>query len=75
MDKLLSQHRKQVGAFEVVDFVDEAEIEARRQHDPLLAAGARLDEAERLAIEQGCESRLASAIEAAEAALPAGAAA
>ena len=54
---------------------DEAEIEARRQHDPLLAAGARLDEAERLAIEQGCESRLASAIEAAEAALPAGAAA
>ena len=30
MDKILSQHRKQVGAFEVVDFVDEAEIEALR---------------------------------------------
>ena len=31
MEKLLADHRKQLGNFEVVDFVDEKEIEALRQ--------------------------------------------
>ncbi|MGI9657399.1 MAG: thiamine pyrophosphate-dependent dehydrogenase E1 component subunit alpha [Gaiellaceae bacterium] len=52
---------------------DEAEIEARRVHDPLLVASTRLAEAERREIEEGCEARLATEIEAAEASAMAGA--
>ena len=47
---------------------DPAEIEERRQRDPLKIAGAALDSAERLSIEEACEKRLAETIEAAEAA-------
>jgi TPP-dependent pyruvate/acetoin dehydrogenase alpha subunit len=50
------------------DLRDPAEIAERRRHDPLLVAGRRLDEAERLSIEEACEERLAETIEAAEAA-------
>ena len=47
---------------------DPAEIEERRKRDPVLVAGARLDEDERRAIEEACEKRLAEVVEAAEAA-------
>ena len=47
---------------------DLTEIEERRQRDPLKIAGAELDSAERLSIEEACEKRLAETIEAAEAA-------
>ena len=53
----------------------EAEIEARRAHDPLLVAGARLDAEERNAIERASQDRLAAEIEAAEASAMAGVAA
>lgn len=56
------------------DFRDEAEIEERRRRDPLLVAGAALDEATRAAIEEACERRLAKTVAAAEAAPDAGAA-
>ena len=45
---------------------DPAEIEERRAFDPLLVAGARLDEDERQAIEARCEERLAETVEAAD---------
>jgi TPP-dependent pyruvate/acetoin dehydrogenase alpha subunit len=45
---------------------DPAEIDARRERDPLLLAGARLDSGERGRIEEACESRLAGTIAAAE---------
>jgi acetoin:2,6-dichlorophenolindophenol oxidoreductase subunit alpha len=45
---------------------DPAEIEERRERDPLTVAGARLDEGERLAIEETAEERLAETIAAAE---------
>jgi acetoin:2,6-dichlorophenolindophenol oxidoreductase subunit alpha len=45
---------------------DPAEIEARRERDPLTVAGARLAEGERRRIEEACESRLAETIAAAE---------
>jgi TPP-dependent pyruvate/acetoin dehydrogenase alpha subunit len=45
---------------------DPAEIDARRERDPLSVAGARLDEGERHRIEEACESRLAETIAAAE---------
>jgi acetoin:2,6-dichlorophenolindophenol oxidoreductase subunit alpha len=45
---------------------DPAEIEERRTRDPLTVAAARLDEAERRAIEERCESRLLATIAAAE---------
>ena len=51
---------------------DPAEIEERRKRDPLLLAGARLDDAARRAIEERCESRLAEMVAAADAAPPAG---
>jgi TPP-dependent pyruvate/acetoin dehydrogenase alpha subunit len=54
---------------------DPAEIEARRERDPLRVAATRLDEASRLAIEEGCERELAEALAAAEAAPDARAAA
>jgi len=47
---------------------DLAEIEARRERDPLAVAGARLGDAERSAIEARCEERLAETVAAAEAA-------
>jgi len=47
---------------------DLAEIEARRERDPLAVAGARLGDAERAAIEARCEERLAETVAAAEAA-------
>jgi TPP-dependent pyruvate/acetoin dehydrogenase alpha subunit len=47
---------------------DPAEIDERRTRDPLLVAGARLSEHERMAIEARCEERLAETVEAAEAA-------
>ena len=50
---------------------DPAEIEERRTRDPLLVAGARLDEAERAAIEERCEARLAETVASADAAPPA----
>ena len=46
---------------------DPAEIEERRQRDPLLVAGARLADDERRALEEACEGRLAEVVEAAEA--------
>jgi acetoin:2,6-dichlorophenolindophenol oxidoreductase subunit alpha len=52
---------------------DPAEIEERRKRDPLKIAGARLDDAERSAIEKRCEQRLAETIAAAEEAPVAGA--
>ena len=45
-----------------------AEIEKRRERDPLRIAGERLDADEREAIEQAAEQRLAETVEAAEAA-------
>lgn len=53
---------------------DEAEIEARRAHDPLLVTGARLSDDERLELERACEARLETEIEAAESSALAGAA-
>ena len=50
---------------------DPAEIEERRERDPLTVAGARLDEAERRAIEEAAEQRIAETIAAAEDAPPA----
>ncbi len=47
---------------------DPAEIEERRRRDPLVVAGARLDEGERAAIEERCEARLADTVAAADAA-------
>jgi TPP-dependent pyruvate/acetoin dehydrogenase alpha subunit len=47
---------------------DPAEIEERRTRDPLLVAGARLDDGERAAIDARCEERLAETVEAADAA-------
>ena len=47
---------------------DPAEIERRRERDPLSVAGDRLGDAERRAIEDGCEQRLAETVAAAEAA-------
>ena len=44
---------------------DPAEIEERRKRDPVLVAGARLDEDERRAIEEAREKRLAEVVEAA----------
>jgi TPP-dependent pyruvate/acetoin dehydrogenase alpha subunit len=52
---------------------DPAEIEERRKRDPLKIAGARLDDADRGAIEERCEQRLAETIAAAEEAPVAGA--
>jgi TPP-dependent pyruvate/acetoin dehydrogenase alpha subunit len=54
------------------DFRDPAEIEARRERDPLTVAGGRLDEAERLEIEAAVERLIAETIELAEAAPVAG---
>jgi TPP-dependent pyruvate/acetoin dehydrogenase alpha subunit len=45
---------------------DPAEIEKRRERDPLTIAAARLDEGERRAIERAAEQRLAETIAAAE---------
>jgi acetoin:2,6-dichlorophenolindophenol oxidoreductase subunit alpha len=45
---------------------DPAEIEERRKRDPLQIAGARLDDDERRAIEDGCERRVMETIAAAE---------
>ena len=45
---------------------DPAEIEKRRERDPLTVAGVRLDEGERRAIEEDAERRLAETIAAAE---------
>jgi TPP-dependent pyruvate/acetoin dehydrogenase alpha subunit len=45
---------------------DPAEIEARRERDPLRIVAERLDDATRRAIEEGCERELAEAVEAAE---------
>jgi acetoin:2,6-dichlorophenolindophenol oxidoreductase subunit alpha len=45
---------------------DPAEIEERRERDPLTIAGARLSESERLAIEEAAEARLTETIAAAE---------
>jgi TPP-dependent pyruvate/acetoin dehydrogenase alpha subunit len=53
------------------DFRDEKEIQAARRRDPLLVAGARLEEAERRAAEDACERRLREAIRTAEASPPA----
>ena len=47
---------------------DPAEIEARRERDPLTVAGERLDPSEREAIEALCEERLTETVAAAEAA-------
>jgi TPP-dependent pyruvate/acetoin dehydrogenase alpha subunit len=48
------------------DFRAAEEIEARRRRDPLVIAGARLDDARRAELEAGCERRLAETVEAAE---------
>jgi acetoin:2,6-dichlorophenolindophenol oxidoreductase subunit alpha len=45
---------------------DPAEIEERRERDPLTVVGARLDEPERVAREEAAEARLAETIAAAE---------
>jgi TPP-dependent pyruvate/acetoin dehydrogenase alpha subunit len=45
---------------------DLAEIDARRERDPLTVTGARLDDGERSRIEEACERRLAETIAAAE---------
>jgi TPP-dependent pyruvate/acetoin dehydrogenase alpha subunit len=52
---------------------DPAEIDERRERDPLRIAGDRLDAAEREAIVQAAEQRIAETVEAAEAAPAAGA--
>lgn len=49
------------------DTRDPAEIEARRERDPLRITGALIDPAERAAIEARCEEELAETIAAAEA--------
>lgn len=51
---------------------DPAEIDERRQRDPLVVAGSRIGAAERLGLEQACEERLQRALAAAEAAPVAG---
>jgi TPP-dependent pyruvate/acetoin dehydrogenase alpha subunit len=45
---------------------DPAEIEERRERDPLTVAGERLGDAERSEIEEACERRLAATVTAAE---------
>ncbi len=45
------------------DIRDPAEIEERRELDPLLVAGARLDEATRGSLERACEERLAEIVD------------
>jgi TPP-dependent pyruvate/acetoin dehydrogenase alpha subunit len=45
---------------------DPAEIDARRERDPLTVAGARLDDGERARLEEACESSLGETIAAAE---------
>ena len=45
------------------DIRDPAEIEERRELDPLLVAGARLDEATRGSLERACEERLAEVVD------------
>jgi TPP-dependent pyruvate/acetoin dehydrogenase alpha subunit len=50
------------------DHRDPAELEERRQRDPLTIAGERLDPAERQALDEAAERRLAEALAAAEAA-------
>ncbi len=47
---------------------DPAEIERRRERDPLVVAGAHLGDSERRAIEDACEERLAKTVADAEAA-------
>ncbi|MCC6222802.1 MAG: thiamine pyrophosphate-dependent dehydrogenase E1 component subunit alpha [Thermoleophilia bacterium] len=54
------------------DHRDPAELEARRRRDPLTVAGARLEPAEREAIERACEAELAAALAAAGTAPEAG---
>ncbi len=53
------------------DVRDEAEIEAARERDPLLVAGARLPDEERRSLEAACEQRVADTIRAAEESPPA----
>jgi TPP-dependent pyruvate/acetoin dehydrogenase alpha subunit len=48
------------------DIRDPAEIEARRNLDPLAVAGRKLPDTERRAVEKGCEHLLAETLEAAE---------
>ena len=48
------------------DTRDPAEIDARRERDPLKVAGPRLHDAERAAIEARCEERLAETVAAAD---------
>jgi TPP-dependent pyruvate/acetoin dehydrogenase alpha subunit len=48
------------------DTRDPAEIDARRERDPLKVAGPRLGDAERAAIEARCEERLAETVAAAD---------
>jgi TPP-dependent pyruvate/acetoin dehydrogenase alpha subunit len=48
------------------DTRDPAEIDARRERDPLKVAGSRLHDAERAAIEARCEERLAETVAAAD---------
>jgi 2-oxoisovalerate dehydrogenase E1 component len=48
------------------DVRDPAEIEARRNLDPLAVAGRKLPGAERRAVEKGCEHLLAETLQAAE---------
>jgi TPP-dependent pyruvate/acetoin dehydrogenase alpha subunit len=55
------------------DFRDPAEIEGRRALDPLLVAGARLDDEVRASIDEAVERLIAETVEAAEAAPVAGA--
>jgi TPP-dependent pyruvate/acetoin dehydrogenase alpha subunit len=45
------------------DIRDPAEIEERRERDPLLVAGARLDGGARESLERACEERLAEVVE------------
>jgi acetoin:2,6-dichlorophenolindophenol oxidoreductase subunit alpha len=56
------------------DFREPAEIEDARLRDPLLVTGAKLGEAEKVAIHEACESRLRQAVEEAESAQPVGSA-
>jgi TPP-dependent pyruvate/acetoin dehydrogenase alpha subunit len=55
------------------DFRDPAEIEGRRALDPVLVAGARLDDEVRASIDEAVERLIAETVEAAEAAPVAGA--
>jgi 2-oxoisovalerate dehydrogenase E1 component len=50
------------------DTRDPAEIEEARIRDPIALAAARLDDAERAAIEEACEARIEQAIDDADAA-------